>query len=151
MKSLSPSEVVRLHDTAYGPTDIDYAAWIETLTFPFTMISRAGDEVFDGPEAIERQLRGLDQVARSDGIIGLRTRILSEVEITDGIAIVTSHRDRLARSGPSEGVLGTTPITFTLVKTDDGWKINRIFFDGHRYEEISPSRASADGSNGAGN
>ena len=126
-----PVDVILMQDRAFGPDRIDIDLWLRSLHDPVRLV-RDGDAkglVLDYAGVIEELLR-TEKAARKDGIVKLRTRILTHLQPTEDLAIIASHRDRLSAQNV---VLGTTSMTWTLTRPDGIWRISQIFFDSPSY------------------
>lgn len=126
-----PVDVILRQDAAYGRSCIDYDLWMTTLQDPVRMLG-SNDPVgaMLSHQETCAQLAKVEKVARAEGVVAMRTRILTHIQPVEDMAIVASLRDRLTVVGD---VLGTTSMTWTLQKVDDVWRITQIFFEGGAY------------------
>ncbi len=124
-------DVVLRQDEAFGPERIDYDLWMTTLDFPMIMISGDDQAVVPNRSAAEAYLVEVERAVRRDGVRAFRTRILSHIQPTPDMSIISSMRDLLNRDG---GVLATSIMTFTLKKIGGEWKITQLFFDDSIYD-----------------
>ena len=132
---MNAADVVLLQDRAFGPEETDEDLWMSTLTVPLTMKTVNRTMVLKSRAEVLHELRAVIDAVRADGVRALRTRILSHIQPTDELAIIASMRDRVSGSG---GIIGSTSITWTLIKVGEEWKINQLFFDNPAYD-ISPT------------
>ncbi len=138
---MNAADVVLLQDRAFGPEETDEDLWMSTLTVPLTMKTVNRTMVLKSRAEVLHELRAVIDAVRADGVRALRTRILSHIQPTDELAIIASMRDRVSGSG---GIIGSTSITWTLIKVGEEWKINQLFFDNPAYD-ISPTANRVDG------
>jgi len=132
---MNAADVVLLQDRAFGSGETDEELWLSTLTFPLTIKTTDRIMVLKTPEETRGEIRAVVAAARAGGVHTIRTRILSHIQPTDEVAIIASMRDRLSATG---GVLGSTSITWTLIRVGEDWKINQLFFDNPVYD-LSPT------------
>lgn len=138
---MTPSEVVTEQDQCIGQGLLDVARWCSTVFFPLVMMSETGTMIVDSPRMFERHLFDLQQTALLRGVVGFRTRITSESQPAVNVAIVGSLRDHYDAAGHA---VGTTSITWSLVRTDGVWKINQIHFNDTRHDPSVVSEMAHD-------
>lgn len=124
-----PAAVVLAQDACIGDGWLDVANWTGTVFFPLALLSSGGTIVIEDDDAFALHLRELQQTARLRGAVGLRTRIISQNLSAPNMAIVTSHRDHLNELGE---VVTSSSITWSLILTPSGWRINQIHFNDSR-------------------
>ena len=125
-----PIEVVMRQDQCYGRDRIDYAMWMSTVAAPLVLLSVDQRVILPDEAAIIAETEETERKARADGVVALRTQILSHIRPVEDMAIVASIRDRLGAGG---GIIGSTSMTWTLSRLGDGWRIHQIFFEKPRY------------------
>ena len=118
-------DVVLLQDACLDESGIDYARWQTTVFLPLTLLSDGKLFVLDTPEAFVAHLKALEKKAFELGVTALKTRILSHVQPSADMAIISSIRDRLSK----DKVIGSSSITWGLLRVGGTWKINQILFN----------------------
>ncbi|MEM1299569.1 MAG: hypothetical protein AAGH68_09845 [Pseudomonadota bacterium] len=126
---VDPAATVLVHDACIGPGWLDIPRWTETIFFPLALLSGGGAIVIDDAEECAEHLRTLQDTARLRGAVGLRTRIITQSLPAPNMALVSSQRDHVNEAGT---VVSTTSITWSLILTPDGWRINQIHFNDAR-------------------
>ena len=139
---LDPAAVVVAHDGFVSADGIDAEAWGQTVFLPLVMLHQGGTEVVEDRDEFIAHMERLWQKARQHGIAGLRTRILSHVQPRDDMAILSTFRDRLDARG---NVMASTSITWTVLRTPGGWKINQIHFNDARFDPSLVTQVSEGG------
>lgn len=126
-----PVDVILRQDLAFGRSHTDYDLWMTTLQDPVRMLQRDDPDGALLTHAETRsQIGRVEKLARADGVVAMRTRILTHLQTTEDMAIVASMRDMLSEKSV---VLSTTSMTWTLQRSDDEWRITQIFFEGEAY------------------
>lgn len=125
-KQLDPAEVVLAQDKCLSAAGLDYTRWLETVFIPLTLISEGKTFHIETEEAFVEHLRALEEKASELGVTTLETQILSHVRPSVDMAILSSIRRRLAADGE---LVGESSITWTVIRTGEGWRINQIFFN----------------------
>ena len=126
-----PASAVLAQDACYGAESIDYDRWEQTVFFPLTLLYEGRQTIIEDPAAFRSHLEELEGLGRARGIAGLRTRILSHIQPGDEIAVLSSVRDHLSAEGET---VSSTSMTWTVIRTGEGWKINQIHFNDMRYD-----------------
>lgn len=126
-----PAQPVLEHDDCFHPNGIDVDRWSDTMFFPVVMISESGQTVLDDMDAFAKHLTDLASAGRAFGVHGIRTRILSNIQTSEDVAIISSIRDRIDGDGE---VIGSASITWLLVRDQGHWKINQIHFNDGRLD-----------------
>lgn len=126
LKRGDPVAVVLEQDECVSERGIDYSRWTETVFIPLTLVADGRFIPIDSDDALIEHLRALERKARELGITALRTEILSLNQRSEGLAIIRSIRHRLSATGH---VIGSSSMTWSLIRLGTGWKINQIHFN----------------------
>ncbi|MEM7056221.1 MAG: hypothetical protein AAF557_01405 [Pseudomonadota bacterium] len=126
-----PVGVVLIQDTCLSERGIDYDRWTKTVFLPLTMSSDGNLFSVDDKSEFIDHLQMLQKKAGQLGVVALRTRVLSHIQPTEAMSIVSSIRDRLSGDGE---VVGSSSITWTLILVNGAWKISQILFNDGVYD-----------------
>lgn len=137
-----PAAVVLAHDRFVSADGIDAKAWGRTVFLPLVMLHQGGTEIVDSLDGFVDHMERVWETARAQGIAGLKTRILSHVQPREDMAILSTFRDRLDAMG---NVMASTSITWTVIRTHLGWKINQIHFNDARFDPSIVTQLSEGG------
>ncbi len=121
-----PSRTVLMQDECYSADGIDARRWMQTVFIPLTMVGDGKTFTIDTEDAFSDHLKALEEKAIELGVAALRTEIQSCAYMIEDMAIISSVRHRLSAKGK---VLGSTSITWTVIRVDEHWKINQILFN----------------------
>lgn len=126
-----PVDVILRQDQAFGRSHIDYDLWMTTLHDPVRMLETSDPDgaLLTHAEALA-QIGRVEKLARAEGVVAMRTRILTHIQPVEDMAIVASMRDLLSEGG---AVLSTSSMTWTLQRFEYDWRISQIFFEGGAY------------------
>ena len=124
-----PGATVLAQDACVGAGGLDIPRWTATVFFPLTMISTNGTMVIDHAEGFAEHLTRLSEFMQRRGAVSLRTHITGQSQPADNMAIVTSLREHL---NTASHVVTTSSITWSLILTPSGWRINQIHFNDAR-------------------
>lgn len=133
------ARVVLAQDEAWGETDVDFDAWMETLTFPMTEMDQFHHRVIRNRAEARAEMERLVSAIRADGGHRVRTLILMRVQISETTVQVATIRQLMSKG---QGVMAETPATWTVVKTSRGWRIKEAFFDRPIYVELTEPRST---------
>ena len=125
-------DVILRQDKAFGPIEIDLDLWLTTHHYPAVVVTNSFSRVIEDPEKTRRDLRKMDAVARAQGTVSLKTRILSHLQPTEDTSIVCSIRDRLDADG---NIIASVSLTWVLMREDGIWKIRTTHVDDGAYSE----------------
>jgi len=126
-----PVGVVLIQDACMSEAGIDFARWTKTVFLPLTMSSDGNLFTVEDEPGFHDHLSMLSKKALDLGVTKLRTRVLSHIQPSDEMAIVSSIRDRMAGDGK---IIGSSSITWTLMSLNGAWKINQILFNDAVYD-----------------
>ena len=126
-----PVGVVLLQDKCMSEDGIDYELWTSTVFLPLTMSSDGNVFTVEDEAGFSEHLSMLWQKALELQVVRLRTRILSHIQPSEDMSIVSSIRDRIAGDGT---VIGSSSITWTLLRENQRWLINQILFNDGIYD-----------------
>lgn len=126
-----PVGVVLIQDTCMSETGIDVERWTKTLFLPLTMSSDGNLFTVENEPELHEHMKMLEKKAKDLGVTTLRTRVLSHIQPSDEMAIVSSIRDRIAGDG---AIIGSSSITWSLMSLQGAWKINQIMFNDAIYD-----------------
>ncbi|MEM1159692.1 MAG: hypothetical protein AAGJ28_02055 [Pseudomonadota bacterium] len=121
-----PIEVVLRQDEAFGPDGVDIDLWMSTLTWPLTMQSGEARIVLPDRESVAAEVERVCAIARDEGVVRTRTRILSHLQPAEDTTILSSLKDRFSSDG---SLLGSSPLTWTLVSQSGEWKVRQVYFE----------------------
>lgn len=124
-----PIEVVLRQDHAFGPEIMDVDLWLSTLFFPLVMLSNEDTVLVETRGDAVRWLNAVGRAVRATGVVGIRTRILSNFLVEEDLAMVSTLRDRIGADG---GVMASTSITWTITRLGPDWKARSLLFDERR-------------------
>ncbi|MEM7060209.1 MAG: hypothetical protein AAF557_21720 [Pseudomonadota bacterium] len=123
---LDAAAVVQQQDTCLNEDGIDCESWAKTVFLPLTLISENSSFHIRNNKGLFEHLKKLEKEAKKIGIAKLQTCIISQNQRGRDMSVVSSVRKLLS----SEGLLiGSTSITWTLLKLENLWKINLILFN----------------------
>lgn len=126
-----PVGVVLLQDACLSEAGIDCERWTKTVFFPLTMSSDGNLFTIETEACFHEHLKMLEKKACQLGVVALRTRILSHIQPSEDMSIISSIRDRLGKDGR---VIGSSSITWTLISVDGAWQISQILFNEGVYD-----------------
>jgi len=126
-----PVGVVLIQDACISDAGIDLERWTKTVFLPLTMSSDGNLFTVEDEPGFHEHLKMLEKKAKDLGVTKLRTRVLSHIQPSDEMAIVSSIRDRVSGDGT---VIGSSSITWTLMSLQGAWKINQILFNDAIYD-----------------
>ena len=127
----SPASPMLSHDRLLVDGYLDVETWLRTLFLPVLVLTEEGNMLYETEEDARGHLSWLSEVAQQSGTVGLRTRIVSTRQTGDDIALVTTLRDRVSAD---DQVIGTTSITWTVIRDQNEWKISQIHFNDARLD-----------------
>ena len=128
----NPIDAVLRQDQAYGPEATDLDLWFTTLHFPLAMVASAYTRIIETPEQARTEMIALEKASRAEGIVTLKTQIMTHVQPSDDMSIVCSVRERLNASGKR---VAAASMTFILMREGDIWRIRTIHFDDDQIDE----------------
>lgn len=123
---LEPTDPILEQDKCFSSIGIDLARWSHTVFLPLTLVGDGRSYAIAHTEALVDHLGALERKALELGVTGLRTEILSCEQPVSDMAIISSLRGRLMDDAT---VIGTTSITWTVIRVSGSWKINQILFN----------------------
>ena len=127
-----PIDAILRQDKAFGPVEIDMDLWLKTHHYPAVVVTSEFSRVFNDAEMTRRNLSKMDAIARAEGTVALKTRILSHLQPTEDTAIVCSIRDRLDAAG---NIIASVSLTWVLMREDENWKIRTTHVDDGAHSE----------------
>ena len=127
----SPASVVKSQDGLIGPGVLDFTAWAGTMFFPLLMVCGSGTIVVENEAVLADHLNDLRDLLARRGAVGFRTRINSDMQPSAKIAVLGGYRDHIDADGKT---VTSSSMTWTLIRTAAGWKVNLIQFNDSRQD-----------------
>ena len=126
-----PASLVMSQDKCIGKDLLAARDWAGTMFFPLLMVCGAGTIVVENEEDFAGHLNDLRDLLARRGAVGFRTRITSEMQPSAKIAVLGGYRDHIDAEG---NVVTSSSMTWTLIHTEAGWKVNLIQFNDSRQD-----------------
>lgn len=106
---------------------IDREAWRKTVFLPMSLVSDGKTHLVEDDAEFARMMDDLEAYAQENGLTHVLTRILSHISVSENVSTITGLRDHMA----DDKRLATASMTFSVILSGAGWRINQIHFNDH--------------------
>lgn len=116
--------LVAEQDRAFNEGDV--ISYVDKTTYPLTVYLGTARVVIEDPLDAGVKLDWLDRRLRDAGVHRIETTVLSNVAVSDTVAIVGTRRNRFDKAG---GRINSCSLTYTFLRQEEDWKLNTIYVE----------------------